>query len=161
MALDKNSLQKENLPVRPEKEATAERQGLELEPGQIEDLKEAIRDEIGKEKAVLPSQPALRAAQVKKPQVVKSENLARIENVLQEDLEAIYIDLPAELKREFKNKGEETAKKIEILLSKTKVKVQDILKLIMQWLKIIPGVNKFFIEQEAKIKTDKILKIKK
>jgi len=27
-------------------------------------------------------------------------------------------------------------------------------------LKLIPGVNKFFLEQEVKIKTDKILKTK-
>ena len=32
-----------------------------------------------------------------------------------------------------------------------------ILKLIRSWLKLIPGVNKFFLEQEAKIKTDKIV----
>jgi hypothetical protein len=30
------------------------------------------------------------------------------------------------------------------------------LKLIREWLLIIPGVNKYFLEQEAKIKTDKI-----
>jgi len=30
----------------------------------------------------------------------------------------------------------------------------------MNWLKLIPGVNKFFLEQEAKIKTDEVLKLK-
>jgi len=30
----------------------------------------------------------------------------------------------------------------------------------LDWLKILPGVNKFFLEQEAKIKTDKILALK-
>jgi hypothetical protein len=35
--------------------------------------------------------------------------------------------------------------------------VKKILALIRDWLKLIPGVNRFFLEQEAKIKTDKIL----
>ena len=42
-----------------------------------------------------------------------------------------------------------------------KVKVKEIVKLIIEWLKIIPGASRYFLEQEAKIKTDKILKLKK
>jgi hypothetical protein len=37
------------------------------------------------------------------------------------------------------------------------VSTKKIFVLIRAWLKIIPGVNRFFLEQEAKIKTDKIL----
>ena len=60
----------------------------------------------------------------------------------------------------FKKKGEETAGKIKELLKSFKDKTKEIVKLIKSWLKMLPGVNKFFIEQEAKIKTDKILNIK-
>jgi hypothetical protein len=31
----------------------------------------------------------------------------------------------------------------------------------LQWLKLLPGVNRFFLEQEAKIKTDRIIHLKK
>ena len=79
---------------------------------------------------------------------------------MQEDLDNVYFSLPDNLKNEFKTKGEETAEKINQLMQKTKVKVKDVFKLIMDWLKIIPGVSKYFIEQEAKIKTERILKIK-
>jgi len=32
--------------------------------------------------------------------------------------------------------------------------------LIKKWLLLIPGVNKYFLEQEAKIKADEIVKMK-
>ena len=61
----------------------------------------------------------------------------------------------------FKKAGEETVAQIDVLLSETKLRINKIIDLIKKWLKMIPGVNKFFLEQEAKIKTDKIIKIKK
>jgi hypothetical protein len=56
--------------------------------------------------------------------------------------------------------GEETVEKINSLLDKTKIKIGKIINLIKKWLKIIPGINQFFLEQEAKIKTDKIINLK-
>ncbi|HZJ41757.1 MAG TPA: hypothetical protein VFD51_01950 [Patescibacteria group bacterium] len=56
--------------------------------------------------------------------------------------------------------GEDTTAKINLLLNKTKIKVDKIISLIKKWLKIIPGINHFFLEQEAKIKADKIINIK-
>jgi len=40
-----------------------------------------------------------------------------------------------------------------------KIKARKVLHLIRDWLKIIPGINKYFLEQEAKIKTDKIIEL--
>ena len=60
---------------------------------------------------------------------------------------------------QFRQKGEETASKIEKLLLDVKVKIKEVLNLLREWLKVIPGVNKFFIEQEAKIKADRILNL--
>lgn len=83
-----------------------------------------------------------------------------IEKILEEDLESVYFSLPDEnIKRQFKQKGEETALAILDLMAKPKFKAKKIIDLIIGWLKIIPGINKFFLEQEAKIKTDKILKL--
>jgi hypothetical protein len=83
-----------------------------------------------------------------------------IEKILEKDLEEIYFSLPPEKRAEFKQQGEETRDKINELLKKTIVRLQDVIKLILKWLSIVPGVNRFFLEQEAKIKADEIIKMK-
>jgi len=82
-----------------------------------------------------------------------------IEKTLESGLEDIYINMPQEKRSEFKRAGEETARKINKLLEQTRVKARKIVNLIKRWLSLIPGINKFFLEQEAKIKTDKIMKL--
>jgi hypothetical protein len=46
-------------------------------------------------------------------------------------------------------------------MQKTAIKAKEVLKLIVIWLRFIPHVNKYFLEQESKIKTDKILDLYK
>ena len=87
--------------------------------------------------------------------------IKEIEGVLAEDLEEIFIKMSPEEQQVFKAKGEETAKKIYLLMKKAKIKVKEILNLIKIWLGLVPGVNKFFLEQEAKIKAEKIFRMKK
>jgi len=58
----------------------------------------------------------------------------------------------------FKEEGERTARQIENVIAIGKSMAVKILELLKNWLRLIPGVNKFFLEQEAKIKTDKILR---
>ena len=86
-----------------------------------------------------------------------SETLKEIEAILSEGMEETYQNLPENLKKQFKEEGRETARKIEKVVSSVKIVIQKILELIKRWLLIIPAVNVFFLEQEAKIKTDKIL----
>lgn len=83
--------------------------------------------------------------------------MREIEDVLSEDLLDVYTSMTPEQQAQFKTKGEETAGKIAQMLESVRVQSQRVLSLIKDWLKIIPGVNRFFLEQEAKIKTDKIL----
>ena len=83
-----------------------------------------------------------------------------IDKVLSEGLNDIFLKMDSGQQAAFKKAGEETVAKINNLLSETKIKVNKIIDLIKKWLKMIPGVNKFFLEQEAKIKTDKIVRIK-
>lgn len=83
----------------------------------------------------------------------------RIEGILEEDLTDFYSSLSPEKQIQFRLKGEETLSKIMEIVSKTRVNARKIFKLIKIWLKTIPGVNRFFLEQEAKIKTDKILHV--
>jgi hypothetical protein len=87
----------------------------------------------------------------------KDRVLSEIEAVMAEDLTELFLKLSPEAQREFKAKGEETAGKIKQLLEQAKINVKVIFELVKKWLKSIPGVNHFFLEQEAKIKTDKIL----
>lgn len=80
-----------------------------------------------------------------------------IDDILEEDLKELYVAMPPDKQAEFREKGEETRSKIRQLVSSAKVNAKKVFALIRGWLKIIPGVNRFFLEQEAKIKTDKIL----
>jgi len=91
---------------------------------------------------------------------VKSPTFRNIENILEEDLSDVYFGMSPEKQKEFKEVGEETAGKIEKLISAVKFRTNKVFNLIKKWLKIIPGINKFFLEQEAKIKTDKILNLR-
>jgi len=84
----------------------------------------------------------------------------QIEHIMAKDLEKIYLNLSPAKQKEFKIKGEQTAGEINKLLNKVKVKAKEIVRLIIKWLSLIPGVNKFFLEQEAKIKADEILRLK-
>lgn len=84
-----------------------------------------------------------------------------VESLMAKGLDEIYLSLPVEKRREFKEAGEETAMKINDLLEKTKVNIGKIVNLIKKWLSLLPGVNKMFLEQEAKIRTDEIMKLKK
>ena len=83
----------------------------------------------------------------------------KIENVLAEGMDDVYLSLDAGTQRVFKTKGEEVSVKITNLLLQAKIRVKEITKLILEWLRLIPRVNKHYLEQEAKIKTEKILKI--
>lgn len=107
------------------------------------------------ERAQRQSAPAPAAAQpAPKP---KDPALVEIESVLSEHLDEIFMQMTPQQQMAFQQKGEETAQEINTLLHEAKVKVRRVLDVIRSWLQMIPGVNKFFIEQEAKIKTDRLL----
>lgn len=89
--------------------------------------------------------------------VQKSPMIKRIEGILEEDLNEVYFKMTDEKKKEFKRVGEETAMSIAEILKNPKYKIKNVLDLIRKWLLLIPGINKFFLEQEAKIKTDKLI----
>ncbi len=83
-----------------------------------------------------------------------------IDNILSEGLNEVFLKMNSAEQAAFKKSGEETVLKINKLLMETKVKVNKIVELIRKWLKLIPGINQFFVEQEVKIKADRIIKIK-
>jgi hypothetical protein len=91
----------------------------------------------------------------------QAANRKEIEKILEKDLGEIYVGLPPEKQRQFRVVGEATAGKINELVNQSKVKLKKLIDLIRGWLILIPGVNRFFLEQETKIKADEILKLSK
>lgn len=130
-------LEKENVP---EKESTEQRPATEQAGPQ-------------KPRPTIKPRPAV-------PAPAKDAVMVRIEKIMEEGLNDSYQRLSPVAKQEFKLKGEQAASQIRELLKSTHVKVKKILRLILDWLRILPGVNHFFLEQEAKIKTDKIIALK-
>lgn len=103
------------------------------------------------EKTTLRRKPVVTLPATRDPVVLK------IEKIMESGVGDAYNRLSPIAKQEFKIKGEQTAIKISNLLKSTHIKVKKIFQLIMEWLKLLPGVNHFFLEQEAKIKTDRII----
>ena len=85
----------------------------------------------------------------------------QIDAILSEGLNDIFLSMDTKQQKIFKEEGEKTTVKINLLLNSAKVKLKNIIDLIKNWLKLIPKINPYFLEQEAKIKADKIIKLKK
>lgn len=89
--------------------------------------------------------------------VPKDELLEDIEDILQDDLSDIFETLPPTDQAEFKKEGEETAIEIHDDIAARHFTARQTFKRIKRWLQSIPGINRFFLDQEAKIKTDDIV----
>ena len=140
--------QEADLNVEREIDATREQsESRDLEHSSAQDTTEQ------KPTAAIKKRPAL-------PPPAKDEVVIKIEKILEEGLNDSFQRLSPVAKQEFKLKGEQTAIQIRDLLKNTHVKVKKILRLILDWLRMLPGINHFFLEQEAKIKTDKIIFLK-
>lgn len=80
-----------------------------------------------------------------------------VDDILSDGLDDLYLGMMPDDQLKFKMKGEETVSLIVRMLHEPKVRIKKILELIRDWLRMIPGVNKFFLQQTAKIKTDRIV----
>jgi len=87
------------------------------------------------------------------------KELKEIENILADGLEGLYIKMDPVQRSQFKQAGENATRTIKDILNNGRNSARKIMDVIKKWLSMIPGVNNFFLEQEAKIKTDKILKL--
>jgi hypothetical protein len=121
------------------------------QPGKI------VSEEISQKENAAPAVAVNQAAGIMAPTAKQQK---QVESILAKDLAEIYLNLAPDKREEFKKTGEETASKINQLLNKTKINVSEIIKLIKKWLSLIPGVNKYFLEKEAKIKAEEIIKMK-
>ncbi|MFH0815164.1 MAG: hypothetical protein V1902_03770 [Candidatus Falkowbacteria bacterium] len=151
-----NKIEKPRLEVgaiAPKKEAPSSVERAEDLAVAEADKKEAelIEQQTSPEEMITPAGPAISQ---------KSPYIVAVESILEEDLKDLYVNLPENKKQAFKKEGERVANKIEKIIQSAKVSVSKIISLIRNWLLMIPGVNKLFLEQEAKIKADKILAVK-
>lgn len=93
------------------------------------------------------------------PVSAEQQQLQQIETVLSEGLHDIFVALPPAEQQKFKIAGELAAREVSGLLGQVKVQVGKIIEVLRRWLGTIPGVNKFFVEQEAKIKAQKLVRL--
>lgn len=160
--------EEEKLPV--DSKLSNEKEGFEIEKGDgiIEKFSEkesGIVEKSGEEIKPLEKSGESARPVIKKTKLsIASPDIERqkqIDQILSEGLDEVFLRLSQDDQARFKEEGEKTVLKISELLSQTKVKIKKIINLIKNWLKIIPKVNRHFLEQEAKIKADKIIKLKK
>jgi hypothetical protein len=122
-----------------------------------EQVAEQKKDVVTKTTAIPTVSSPVPSSAVPQSEMVKNETLQEIEHIMEDDLEAVYATLPADKRAEFQKVGEETAAEIEGMMYQVKVKSKKVFKLLFSWMKIIPGVNNYFLKQEAKTKTDEIM----
>ena len=157
-----------SLPVSPEREAPMQPQekGREFRvpverQKEVEKPQEAVQREHFPQAApppVLPQIPTV--AEKQAADSPEQQELKKVELILEEHVQELFLRLPENKRLAFKQKGEETAKKITALLHEATVKVQKIINLIMSWLRLAPDVSKFYIEQEAVEKANRLLALK-
>ncbi|PIR47979.1 hypothetical protein COV06_01095 [Candidatus Uhrbacteria bacterium CG10_big_fil_rev_8_21_14_0_10_50_16] len=107
--------------------------------------------------APVQQQPVTPVTPVAAPVVEKDPELVQVEDILSEGLQDFYKELPQDLKPAFKAKGEEVARTILVWRQEAKLVASRVLRLIREWLGMAPKLNKHYLEQESKIKTDHIL----
>ena len=91
----------------------------------------------------------------------KDEETVMVENILSENVNKLYSQLSEAKKIAFRKRGEEVVIKIKTILKGTKIRANEIFELIKGWLIMLPKISTYFLDQEAKIKTDKVLEMKK
>lgn len=148
----------ENAPTAELSAADLELEEKEAEPDNADGKNEQAPLEISPAGRPRPAAPR---RIIKPVPVLHDEVTRRVEKILEDGVGDAYRRLSPVAQQEFKLRGEETARAIRVLLKNTHIKVKNIFRLILEWLKMLPGINRFFLEQEAKIKTDKILALQK
>lgn len=142
--------QQEKITGQENKEATEIKPQTEQEKKEEKSFSEDKKTEGPKK---TPSSPSYTAPQ--------DSMTVEIRQIMSQDLQDIYAGMDPAVQKKFKEEGRKVAGQIKEILSSGKIQAKKIFKLIFDWLKIIPGMNKFFLKQEAKIKTDRIINLNK
>lgn len=140
----------------PETEPTPETEKApETKPEQPPETSEKEKSETPPKAAPRPAQEEPTAQPTRDPVLIK------IENELEDGLWESYRQMPPDLRTKFKQEGERVAKAVRDGMATGKLTARKVVEIITEWLKMIPGVNKWFLRQEAKIKTDALLRLQR
>jgi len=93
--------------------------------------------------------------------MIRNEVTVQIENIMEEGLDEAFMALPVIKQQQFKMKGEETAFKIQAEMKKKNIQMKKIFRYLLDWLSFLPGINKLYLRQEAKIKADQVVRLKR
>ncbi len=99
---------------------------------------------------------------IEQPPVVTTEKdivIGQLEDALADELDTVYQSLPADKQLAFKDKGEAIARDIRQMVSAKKWQGHKVLKMVTEWLNMIPNVNGFYLRQMSKIKLDALADI--
>ncbi|MDO8425142.1 MAG: hypothetical protein Q7T01_01350 [bacterium] len=92
------------------------------------------------------------------PRVQKSPLREDIEIALaDEQLKALYMGLDPQVQQAFRGAASRLAERLEAMFVRGPVDVREAHGDIVRWLHVIPRLNRWFLTQEAKVKTDAIL----
>lgn len=123
-------------------------------------VKEAKEDFLEAPEQPTPAATAAQTVVVSSPPI-KDEVMLEVEKILEQGLGDFVAAMPETARQRFQQKGTEVAGQIADMVRRFSVKIKKVLTLIRDWLLTIPGVNKYFLEQEAKIKADRIVDLEK
>lgn len=133
-------------------------EAAEASPEAPEEPEAAEREEEREETVPAKPPPTPVQAVARVMRAPKDRLTAEVEAVLSEGLEDLYRQLSPDERATFKKKGEETARTVQELMMEATVNVKKVFDAIRGWLKLLSDrANRFYLEQEAKIKTDKLL----
>ncbi|MFH1430787.1 MAG: hypothetical protein ABIG71_04730 [Candidatus Uhrbacteria bacterium] len=139
-----------------------------MQPGGLERVEQQLEQVSHTREAprVAPTHPVLGSAAFS-ASTAASQQVAP-KTPLREDIEAaladdrireLYAALEPSVQQAFRVAAERLAARIEVMIAKQKLNIDDVHEEIVDWLHIIPTINRWFLVQEAKVKTDAMLKL--
>ena len=145
-------------PVKTPEQVTSPIEADETKTEQVIEQKPETATEKQAETA-LPTAPVSKTTTSQATDTQEQTQLKQVESILSAGLDNIFLTMDSATQVRFKAKGEETTQKINTLINSGKIRLKKVIELIIEWLRIIPKVNAYFLEQEAKIKADAIMKM--
>ncbi|MDO8463340.1 MAG: hypothetical protein Q7S96_03675 [bacterium] len=138
----------------PEQPASARAQELERVEAQITERPRAPAQPVHRSDAP----PAPAPQPVAPPRVQKSALRDAIEFALADDqLRTLYLALDPSVQQAFRAAAARLTARMETMIASGEMDVRAAHADIERWLHIIPKVNRWFLTQEAKVKTDALL----
>lgn len=135
----------------------------------VEIAREVEREAEGAEagegaKEPKPAEPALQVAvaqDVPVKEISRDPLLIEVEGKLADGLWDAYKSMSPGVRAKFKAEGERIAHVAREGVASGKIAAESLLTMIIDWLKMIPHVDRWFLMQDAKLKTDALIRMSK